>query len=440
MKEITRLFYDRLIKSIDRKKIVLLTGIRQSGKTTALKYVRQKTEGKKLWLNFDKFQNQIRMQENPENLVSDIQEAAGKTLKNIKNEQVFVFLDEVQKVPGVFDSVKWIHDDFGENIHFFLSGSSNLDLYQKTSESLAGRTEIINVFPFTFKEALHFISGKELDSSRGIDYLTQKVLDEEEFFRWCDAASPFKRAFEREWQSLMLYGFMPYIFHLDSGNDKWEYLSNFRHTYIEKDVRDILNIGNIAGFNKMLSILSNRTANLLDYSNLANLLKLNRKTVIKYMNILLETFILFELQPFFKNIEKRVVKTAKIYFSDPGIRNRISGSFSLDMLEDRGEMGKMTEQVVVVEILKLLHYSNHPFNIYFYRTHAGAEIDMVLETQRGLVLLEIKRGKKGGARTIRSFMEEWKGKNKVGFIISITEPPEVLAPNIYRVPPWMLLT
>ena len=158
------------------------------------------------------------------------------------------------------------------------------------------------------------------------------------------------------------------------------------------------------------------------------------------MNILLETFILFELQPFFRNIEKRVVKTPKIYFSDPGIRNRISGSFSLDMLEDRGEMGKMTEQVVVVEILKLLHYSNHPFNIYFYRTHAGAEIDMVLETQRGLVLLEIKRGKKGGARTIRSFMEEWKGKNKVGFIISITEPPEVLAPNIYRVPPWMLLT
>jgi len=100
MKEINRLFYDKLSKSIDKKTILLLTGIRQSGKTTALKYLAKRIEGKKLWINFDKFQDRIRIQKNPENLVSDIEEAAGKTLKHIKNERIFVFMDEVQKVPG----------------------------------------------------------------------------------------------------------------------------------------------------------------------------------------------------------------------------------------------------------------------------------------------------------------------------------------------------
>ncbi len=440
MKEISRLFYDKLFKSIDKKTILLLTGIRQSGKTTALKHLEKRIEGKKLWVNFDKFQNQIRIQKNPENLVSDIEEAAGKALKRIKNERVFVFMDEVQKVPAVFDTVKWIHDDFGDSIKFFFSGSSTLNLYQRASESLAGRTEVINVFPFTFKEALHFASEKNLMPLTGINYLTEKTLDEKEFTRWCEISAPFKRAFEREWEQLILYGYLPGIFHIDTGKDKWEYLSNFRHTYIEKDIRDILNIGNIMGFNKLLSILANRTSNLLDYSNMATLLKLNRKTVAKYMDILLETFIVLELQPFFKNIEKRVVKTPKIYFLDSGIRNQISGSFSLEILEDRGEMGKVLEQVILVEVLKLLHYSGHPFNIYFYRTHSGAEIDMVLEIPKGIVLIEIKRGKKAGDRAIRSFMEEWKGKNKTGFVVSLTEPPAIIAPGLYRITPWMLLT
>jgi predicted AAA+ superfamily ATPase len=153
-----------------------------------------------------------------------------------------------------------------------------------------------------------------------------------------------------------------------------------------------------------------------------------------------ETFIVLELQPFFKNIEKRVVKTPKIYFLDSGIRNQISGSFSLEILEDRGEMGKVLEQVILVEVLKLLHYSGHPFNIYFYRTHSRAEIDMVLEIPKGIVLIEIKRGKKAGDRTIRSFMDEWKGKNKTVFVVSWTEPAAIIGPSLYRITPWMLLT
>jgi predicted AAA+ superfamily ATPase len=373
-------------------------------------------------------------------LVSDIEEVAGKTLKSIKNERIFVFMDEVQKVPEIFDTVKWIHDDFGDNIKFLFSGSSTLNLYQRVSESLAGRTEIINVFPFTLKEALHFSSGKDLTPLTGIDYLTEKTLDEKEFDHWCQASASFKRTFEREWENLILYGFLPGIFHLETEKEKWEYLSNFRHTYIEKDIRDILNIGSLMGFNKLLSILANRTSNLLDYSNMANLLKLNRKTVAKYMNILLETFIAMELQPFFKKIEKRVVKTPKIYFLDSGIRNQISGSFSSEILEDRGEIGKVLEQVISVEVFKLLHYSGHPFNIYFYRTHGGAEIDMVMEVPRGIVLIEINKGKKIGDRAIRSFMEEWKGKSKTGFVVSSTESPEIIAPGLYRITPWMLLT
>ena|GEM_PF-2389868 len=440
MKEINRLFYDKLDKRIDKKSILLLTGIRQSGKTTALKHLEKRIEGKKLWINFDKFQERMRIQKNPGNLVSDIQEAAGKTLENIKNERVFVFMDEVQKVPGVFDTVKWIHDDFGDVVKFIFSGSSTLNLYQRASESLAGRTDIVNVFPFTFKEALHFASGKNLKPLTGIHYLGEKKLDEQEFDRWCQVSAPFKRTFEREWDRLILYGFLPGIFHIDTEKDKWEYLSNFRHTYIEKDIRDIPNIGNIMGFNKMLSILANRTSNLLDYSNMGNLLKLNRKTIAKYMNILLETFVVLELQPFFKNIEKRVVKTPKIYFLDTGIRNQISGSFSLEILEDRGEMGKIAEQAILVEVMKLLHYSGYPFNIYFYRTHSGAEIDLVLEMPKGIVLMEIKRGKKAGDRAIRSFMDEWPGKNKTGFVLSLTEPPAIIGPGLYRITPWMLLT
>ncbi len=238
---------------------------------------------------------------------------------------------------------------------------------------------------------------------------------------------------------MLLFGSLPGIFHLESGNDKWEYLANYRLTYIERDVRNILNIGNIVAFNKLLSIISNRTGNLLDYSNLATRLRINRKTVARYLNILQETYILFELQPFFKNIEKRLTKTPKIYFTDTGLRNQISGSFSIDILEDRGETGQVLEQFLVIEVIKSLHYSGHPFNAFFYRTHGGAEVDLALETAAGVLLIEIKKGKKASLGGIKSFMDGWKGKRKTAYILSLTEEPGIIADNIFRISPWMLL-
>jgi predicted AAA+ superfamily ATPase len=133
-----------------------------------------------------------------------------------------------------------------------------------------------------------------------------------------------------------------------------------------------------------------------------------------------------------------------LHFIDIYCQEKVPGKvnfrFSLEILEDRGEMGKIVEQAILVEVMKLLHYSGYPFNIYFYRTHSGAEIDLVLEMPKGIVLMEIKRGKKAGDRAIRSFMDEWPGKNKTGFVLSLTEPPAIIGPGLYRITPWMLLT
>ena len=133
MEKIERIFYPKLIKSIDKNIVTLLTGIRQCGKTTAMKYLSGIVPGKQLWIDCDMFQNQTRLAENPQDLVADIEEAVGKTLKNLGDERLFVFIDEVQKIPQMFDTIKWIYDNFGEHIKFFLSGSSSLNLYQRTS-------------------------------------------------------------------------------------------------------------------------------------------------------------------------------------------------------------------------------------------------------------------------------------------------------------------
>jgi predicted AAA+ superfamily ATPase len=439
MEKIERIFYPKLIKSIDKNIVTLLTGIRQCGKTTAMKYLSGIVPGKQLWIDCDLFQNQTRLAENPQDLVADIEEAAGKTLKNLGNDRLFVFIDEVQKIPKMFDTIKWIYDNFGEQVKFFLSGSSSLNLYQRTSESLAGRTEIIKVFPFTLKEATTILSGGTQVESNWMNFFLQDSLREDEFSRWQEEGAPFKRRFQRSHEDLLLFGSLPGTFHLESTNDKWEYLANYRLTYIERDVRNILNVGNLPAFNKLLSVISNRTGNLLEYSGLATRLKINRKTVARYLNILQETYILFELQPFFNNFEKRLIKTPKIYFTDTGLRNQISGSFSLDMLEDRGEIGQVLEQFMVIEVIKSLQYSGHPYNAYFYRTHGGAEVDLVLETATGIILIEIKKGKKTSLRGIKSFLDGWKGKKKTAYILSLSEEPDIIDENIFRIAPWMLL-
>jgi predicted AAA+ superfamily ATPase len=262
-------------------------------------------------------------------------------------------LDEVQRVP---DLLSYIQVDVDANPaygRYILTGSQQLQLHQQISQSLAGRTALLKLLPFSLAEIRGQYLSDDLD----------KVL--------------FK-------------GFYPRIF--DANLNPTQALGDYVETYIQRDLRAMVQVRDLNLFGKFIGLLAGRVGQLLNLSQLANDAGVTHTTAGQWLSLLETGFIAFRLPPYFANLDKRLTKTPKLYFYDVGLVCYLLGIRSAEQIAQHPLRGALVENLVVVEAVKGFYNKGLNPRLYFYRDSSGLEVDLLAETGNGLVAAEIKAG------------------------------------------------
>jgi predicted AAA+ superfamily ATPase len=324
-----------LIKSQKHKfPILALTGPRQSGKTTLLKEIFEDYEYVSL--------------ENPNNRLFATQDPVG--FLNQYNEKVI--LDEVQRVPELFSYLQERVDNSKMMGQYILSGSQNFHLLNSITQSLAGRVALFKLLPLDFSEL------KEAN-----------LLSE----TYIAAAKK---------------GFYPAIY--DRDIDPNIFYKNYVQTYIEKDVTELLNIKDLKLFRTFLNLCAGRAGQLLNFSALANECDISHNTAKAWLSILESSYIIFLLQPYYNNFNKRVVKTPKLYFYDTGLLSYLLGIKTEEDLVENRLKGNIFENMIIAEYQKMNHHLYLDQEHYFWQDSNGNEVDLLMKNNKGFSVFEVK--------------------------------------------------
>ena len=359
---------------------VLVTGARQVGKTTVLKHNIKDIP----YLTLD----------DPIILQSALDEP-GSFFKTMPPP---VIIDEIQYAPNLFTYIKMIADDSGKKGQFYLTGSQQFMMMKNVSESLAGRIGIINLLGLSLRE----IKGVDFNEAfvPTIDYIDKR-------------RSTAQRLNYKEIWEYIHKGFMPAM-HVD--NPDWQmFYASYTKTYIERDVRDLTQVGDELKFIKFMTAVASRTSQMLNLTSVANEVGISVPTADRWLSVLISSNIVYLLKPYYNNIMKRAVKTPKLYFLDTGLAAYLTKWNSPDVIEAGAMSGAFFETFVVAEILKSYYNAGvlEP-SIYYYRDKDAKEIDIIIEESGTLYPVEIKKTASPGSKDIRNFALLQKQKAKIG--------------------------
>lgn len=441
---IGRIYDLALKKSLDSRLITVLTGPRQSGKTTSVSaFLAGIKEGSKLYMNLDSSFERDRLVNKENYLDERIEEVLGYRLDLLK-ERFYIFIDEAQKLPQVFEILKILYDRYSERLKIIISGSSSLELLDKAAETLAGRVRILKVYPFSMSEASLCEGLGGLDCAETLykaifsGSLTRELLS--------SLIAEFKPQSNKKMKLidklLVRSLFPPTISKIDEADiPRW--LIDYIDTYIEKDMRSVRDIGNIEGYRKVIAQLAARAGGLLEYSGLAADTGLNQLTAKKYVSIWQESLIGFLLQPFFLNISTRIKKAKKVYFFDNALIWALSGFRERKLLEASGESGHYFENLVIADFLKWGSTLQMPPSFYYWQKSLVSEIDLVLTTEGMAIPIEIKYATVWDRKYLHAidmFKEKHRNKGLVIPFSMIIYRGEFFAPreDVFCIPVWAL--
>ena len=333
MDEIKRLAETELNRCSTYFPVVTILGPRQSGKTTLVK-------------SFFRDYAYINL-EDPEyyDLAKNDINGFFETVKTP------VIIDEVQRVPELLNKIQVLVDSKKENAQFILTGSFQQGLKSAISQSLAGRTAILNLLPFSIKE----VQSANLDFSRD-EFLYQ--------------------------------GFMPRLY---SENQPADLLyRSYYQTYVERDVQTLLNVKNKAAFEKFLHLVAGRIGQVVNYDSLANDAGISRTTVEQWISVLESSFIIFKLEPYYENYTKRLIKSPKLYFYEPGLAAYLLGIKNPGQVSRDPLVGNLFENMVILEVLKTQFNKGMEKSLFYFRDSKGFEIDLIIADGRLIIPVEIK--------------------------------------------------
>jgi predicted AAA+ superfamily ATPase len=345
--KIKRTLFDALSNELSSgNAIVILYGARQTGKTTLSRDVLSQFSDNTLYINADEIKYHEALSSR------DLH-----TLKLLTEGYDIVFIDEAQRIPDIGINLKIIYDQT-PGIRLLVTGSSALDLAGKIREPLTGRTSSYRLYP---------ISLAELRGEMNVFELQSRL---EEF---------------------MLYGMYPGLLTLDSAERKEKYLMELASSYLYRDVLELSYIKHPSKIIQLLKLLAMQVGSEVSLNELGRSLGLSHDTVVSYIDLLEQSFILFSLGGFSRNLRKEVSKRNKYYFWDTGIRNSLLNNFS--PLNIRTDAGSLWENFIIAERLKFLSNKQQNISPYFWRTYTGAEIDYIEERQGEIYAYEIKLNK-----------------------------------------------
>jgi len=352
---------DYLLQALTDTPVVLVNGARQTGKSTLVESP-ELTERSRQYLTFDDPGVLVAAKRDPNGFV------AGLTTQ--------VTLDEVQHVPELFPAIKVAVDRKREPGRFLLTGSANVLLLPKLSESLAGRIEVLTLWPF---------SQGEMKGVREsfVDALFSKRT------AWRAEKSSMVRRDEL-FEKVLSGGYPPLVTrHTEARRKAW--FQSYLMTILQRDVRDISNISDLTAVPRLLSVVAGRAGGLLNFADLSRSLSLPQTTLKRYFALLETTFLVQLLQPWSVNTAQRVIRTPKIYLNDTGLLAHVLG-LTLDRLElDAGMAGGILENFMLMELRKQASWSETQPQFFYWRTASGQEVDIVLENSAGhLVGVEVK--------------------------------------------------
>ena len=330
----------RLEKLYKLFKVIAVTGPRQSGKTTLVKYAYPHKPYVSL--------------ENPDIRQFAIQDPKG-FLAQFPNGAI---LDEVQRAPLLFSYLQEIVDISRHTGQFILTGSNNFLLNQNISQSLAGRVAFLNLLPFSYSELRNY----------------------KEFAKPHDHENDY-----------ILKGFYPPIYDMDIPWNEW--LPNYIRSYIERDVRQVKNITDLLVFERFMRLLAGRTGQELNYSSLSVEIGVDVKTIQSWIGILESSYIIYLLKPFHKNYNKTIVKRPKLYFYDTGLACSLLGITQVLHLENHPLRGALFETLVMTELVKMKENKGSDFRLFYWRDKTGREIDILIDKGNSVLPVEIKSGK-----------------------------------------------
>lgn len=281
-----------------------------------------------------------------------------------------VIFDEIQRVPGLLSYLQEIVDSLQQPGQFILTGSNQFLLMEQVTQSLAGRIITFHLFPFTLNEL----------------YRTRADVSLEQIFTVNDA--PLPDDFPPDLFTLMFTGGYPPIHDRKLDARKWD--ENYIMTYVERDVRSLLNITNLRLFENFLTMCASRSGQLLNYASLANELGLSEPTIKSWLGLLETSGIVTLLRPYYRNYSKRIVKTPKLYFLDTGLLCYLLSIRNQQELQHHPLCGSIFETFVISEYYKRINHVGERPPLFFWRDQTGNEVDLLVDYGTTVLPIEIK--------------------------------------------------
>ncbi|MCX5806178.1 MAG: ATP-binding protein [Proteobacteria bacterium] len=405
-----------------KEQIIVLTGARQTGKTTLCEGILPRQLNMPYtYISFDDPDERLRFQN------------TGITiLESIKTP--LVILDEVQKIPVLFDQLKYVVDKqkrtagSQRNI-FILTGSSQLILLKNIKETLAGRTALMHLYPFSLSEVLEYSNLPLLSK-----IWSELILTDQDITR-CNTISPEEsRIILKKRDEHQTWGGYPPVWERSEEADRINWLKNYRTTYLERDISDVGQVANLDNFAMVQRLLCARTGQMLSLSEVARDLALAVNTVKRYVSLLEMTFQCYLVPPYYTNIGKRFVKSPKIYFPDAGLNRAILGEMTT-------YSGASYESWIFSELVKWKQLQPVEPDIFFYRTTSGTEVDFLIAGEGLILPVEVKSSTKAAyadGRSLESFMHDNDQIAPLGLIAYKGKTIIEVRKNIWAVPDWFL--
>lgn len=314
--------------------VLSLTGPRQSGKTTLLRNEFPDYS----YFNLERLDYREMIKEDP--------------LGFIRNRGTNIIFDEAQALPELFSYMQVISDERNTPGQYILSGSQSFLLNEKISQSLAGRVHVNHLYPFDILE----LETKDLNKP----------------------------------DSFIVNGFYPRLY--DQQISAADFYPSYLQTYIERDIRSLKNVENLQSFSRFIGLCAGRIGQPLNLSSLANDAGIAVNTAKSWISLLESSFVIYLLQPYYKNFNKRIIKAPKLYFYDTGIVSSLLRINSHEMVLTHYLYGSLFENLVINEIIKTQVHAGRKPSIWYWRESNGAEIDCLIEIGDNLIAIEIKSG------------------------------------------------
>ncbi len=354
---IKRFIYTQISKAQQDTPVVMITGARQTGKTTFCQQL----------LKDGVFSGKYVTLDDPSVLATAHSDPMGFLLDIGEN----IIIDEVQRAPELFLSLKKLIDD-NRNRRIILTGSANVMLQPKIADSLAGRIETHQLWPF---------SVDEITGNKSV-FLDNLIKDKNNF-----------KSIPTSWEEiikLIRRGGYPEVINRTSDSRRAKWLQAYIESILQKDIRDLANIDGLIFMPKILNLLSVRVGSTINMSDIARLTGIKNSSFQRYMALLEQVFMIVKIPAWTPHAEGQFVKSPKIFLNDTGLLCQLANNGD-DLLQDRTQAGHFVENFVAMGILKQISWFNDPLKLMHFSMHKGAEVDLVIEDQKKMIYgIEIK--------------------------------------------------